>query len=108
MILLEMKKNSVFFSSHIVSDLEKICDYIVFIHKGKLLLFEEKDLLLEKYGLLKITNEEYKTLPEDAILGVKKNSYNVIVLVEKSKVIKDYKFEHTNLEDIILFSTRRD
>ena len=40
--------HSIMLSSHIVSDLEKICDYVAFIHKGRLLLMEEKDRLLEE------------------------------------------------------------
>ena len=46
------ENHSVLMSSHIVSDLEKICDYIAFLHKGKLLLCEEKDVLMEEYGVL--------------------------------------------------------
>lgn len=45
--------HAVLLSSHIVSDLERICDYIAFLHKGRLVLCEEKDLLLDKYGILK-------------------------------------------------------
>ena len=43
--------HSVFLSSHITGDLEKIADYIAFLHKGKVLLTGEKDALLETYGL---------------------------------------------------------
>ena len=46
------ESRSVLISSHIVSDLEKVCDYIAFLHKGRLLLCEEKDALLERYGML--------------------------------------------------------
>ena len=50
--------HSVLMSSHIVSDLEKLCDYITFLHKGELLLCEEKDRLLEQYGFLQTTEEK--------------------------------------------------
>lgn len=46
------EEHSVLISSHIVSELEKLCDYIAFMHKGKLVLFSEKDRLFESYGLL--------------------------------------------------------
>lgn len=49
-------------SSHIVSDLEKVCDYIAFLHKGKLMLLEEKDVLLSEYGLLQCSKEEAETI----------------------------------------------
>ena len=44
--------HSVLFSSHIADDLEKVCDYVTFLHGGKVLLSEEKDALLERYGVL--------------------------------------------------------
>lgn len=44
------EEHSVLISSHIVSDLEKICDYVAFLHQGRLLLCEEKDRLTEQYG----------------------------------------------------------
>lgn len=47
------EEHAVLISSHIVSDLEKICDYIAFLHKGRLLLCEEKDRLTEAYGILR-------------------------------------------------------
>ena len=47
------EEHAILISSHIVSDLEKICDYIAFLHKGKLVLMDEKDRLLERYGVLR-------------------------------------------------------
>ena len=47
--------HSILISSHIVSDLEKLCDYIAFLHKGQLLLCEEKYLLLSEYCILRCT-----------------------------------------------------
>ena len=49
--------HAILISSHIVSDLEKICDYIAFLHKGKLMLCEEKDRLLEQYGFIQTTEQ---------------------------------------------------
>ncbi|MEG0771153.1 MAG: ABC transporter ATP-binding protein, partial [Clostridia bacterium] len=49
------EKNAILLSSHIISDLEKICDYIAFIHKGRLLFCEEKDKLQEEYAIVKVT-----------------------------------------------------
>ena len=45
------ENHSILISSHIVSDLEKLCDYVAFLHNGKLLLCEEKDQLLAEYGI---------------------------------------------------------
>ena len=57
------ESRAVLISSHIVSDLEKICDYIAFLHKGKLLLCEEKDLLLEQYGMIHCTPAQLAGIP---------------------------------------------
>lgn len=97
------ENHSVLLSSHIVSDLEKICDYIVFLHRGKLVFCEEKDRLLEEYAMLKLTEEQFKDIPKEAVIGAKQNSFGVEALVKKSAVADVFKPEHTSLEDIILF-----
>ncbi len=52
------ENHSILISSHIVSDLEKLCDYIAFMHKGKLMLCEEKDNLLEQYVFINTTEDQ--------------------------------------------------
>ena len=94
--------HSVLLSSHIVSDLEKICDYIAFLHKGQLLLCEEKDRLLEEYALVRLSRERLADLPEDSIVGKTCSEYGARALVLRSKVPYDLPLEHTNLEDSIL------
>lgn len=47
------EEHSVFFSSHITSDIQKIADYVVLIHQGKVVFEEEKDVLLDQYGILR-------------------------------------------------------
>lgn len=102
------ENHSILLSSHIVSDLEKICDYIAFIHNGRLVLCEEKDALLDEYAIMKTTADELETVPEDAVIGVKKGGYGVEALVRKSKLSSVFTTEHTNLEDIILFLAKGD
>ena len=98
--------HSILMSSHIVSDLEKICDYIAFLHKGKLMLCEEKDQLLEEYALVHLSAERFADLPEDSIVGRKNGRFGVEALVLRSRVPQDLPVEHTNLEDIILFMAK--
>lgn len=95
--------HAVLISSHIVSDLEKICDYIAFLHKGKLVLCEEKDRLLEEYALARLSHQRLADLPEDSVVGVENDPYGVRALVRRDMVPHDLPLEHTNLEDIILF-----
>lgn len=95
--------HSILLSSHIVSDLEKICDYIAFIHNGRLLFSEEKDRLLEEYAVVRLPERDLEALPEEAVKGVKRGSYGAEALVLKKHVSAAFKAEHTTLEDIILF-----
>ena len=94
---------SILLSSHIVSDLEKICDYIAFLHKGKLVLCEEKDRLLEEYAMVRLSNGRLTDLPEDSVVSAEHDPYGVRALVRRNMVPHDLPLEHTNLEDIILF-----
>ena len=100
--------HSVLISSHIVSDLEKICDYIAFLHKGKLLLFEEKDRLLEDYAMARVTEAELEALPKPAVRGTRRGKYGVEALVERRLVPSGAALEKPTLEDIIVFFARGD
>lgn len=100
--------HSVLLSSHIISDLEKICDYIAFIHNGRLLFCEEKDLLLEEYAIVKMSKADFEGVPEEAVKGKKVSKYAVEALVLKSAVSSAFDTEYTTLEDIILFLAKGD
>ena len=95
--------HSILLSSHIVSDLEKICDYVAFIHKGRLLLMEEKDRLLDQYMVARMPEEQLADLPEEAVVGVKKGNYGAEALVRRELVSPAFPLERTTLEEIILF-----
>jgi len=97
------ENHSVLLSSHIVSDLEKICDYIAFIHRGKLIFSEEKDKLLEEYGMIRLSKANFEAVPPESVLGKKETEYGVEALVHKSAVSGAFLTEHTSIEDIILF-----
>jgi len=95
--------HSILISSHIISDLEKICDYIAFIHKGRLMLCEEKDRLFEDYAVLKLSNDDFESVPEQAVISKKVTPYGIEVLVKNSEVSDVFKREYASLEEIILF-----
>ena len=63
------ENHAVFISSHILSDLEKVCDYITLIHKGRLVFSEVKDELIEKYGILKCDRIQLADIDTAAIIG---------------------------------------
>lgn len=99
---------SILLSSHIVSDLEKICDYIAFLHKGRLVLCEEKDRLLEEYALVRLPEERLKELPEESIISRRASGYATEALVLRGGIPAAIPTEHTSLEDIILFLAKGD
>ena len=106
MEFIQNEENSILLSSHIVSDLEKVCDYITFIHEGKILLSKEKDLLMEEFGLLKCSKEELENVPKDAIERVRENQFGVEALVKRNKISRNLIVDKATLEDIMLFMIR--
>lgn len=101
-------RHAVLLSSHIVSDLEKICDYIAFLHRGRLVLCEEKDLLLDRFGLLKCGRDQLDRVPASAIHGRRMGAYGVEALVERDRVPRDLLVERASLEDIILYLVKEE
>ena len=99
-------EHSILISSHIVSDLEKLCDYIAFIHEGRLLFCQEKDALLEKYGIVTCTRDQLADLPEDAVVSIRTNEYGAQALVVKSAISPAFTPERPLMEDIILFMVK--
>ncbi len=100
------ENHSILMSSHIISDLEKICDYISFVHKGKLVLSDEKDLILEKYAILKLSQEKLDDIPKDAIIRKRETKFGAEILVHKDKINSSFIVEKISLEDIIVFMAR--
>ncbi len=98
--------HSILISSHILSDLEKLCDYILFIHEGRIIFEEEKDLLTEKYGVLKCTLERLKELDAEAIVGYHQGEFGVSALVRLDKIPKTFQTERAGIEDIMLYFVR--
>ena len=96
--------HSVLISSHILSDLEKLCDYIAFLHQGRLLFCEEKDALLEQYGIFNDTAEQAEALMPEAIVSMETTPYGgVRALVRRELAPAGFQLEKPTIEDIILF-----
>ena len=98
--------HSILISSHIVSDLEKLCDYVAFLHNGRLLLCEEKDELLARYSLIHCTQEELQRLPSYAVRYVRKNPYGVEVVAERRDIPADMKSGPIGLEELFVFMVK--
>ncbi|UPA31988.1 ABC transporter ATP-binding protein [Terrisporobacter glycolicus] len=108
---IEEDNATVFFSTHITSDLDKIGDYLVFIYKGKIFLADDKDSILQNHIIVKGNNELLQKETKDIFISVNKNSFGFEGLV-KNKV-KAYElfgeeavYDKPNLEDILTYYTR--
>ncbi len=99
---------SILISSHIVSDLEKLCDYIAFLHKGKLLLCREKDQLLEQYGLIQCTREELGKLVPGAVLGKRETPYHIEALVVRDGVPAGMEIRPVTIEELFVLLVKGD
>ena len=100
--------HAVLLSSNIVSDLERICDYIAFLHRGRLVLCEEKDVLLDTFGILKCSREQLKNIPQEAVHGKRIGNYGVEALVERAYMPRDAVVDRASLEDIILYLSKEE
>ena len=100
--------HSILISSHIVSDLEKICDYIAFIHNGKLMLCEEKDVLLEKFRFINVTKEQLAELDQSAIKGRKVGKFGVEAIAEADNIPAGFTSAPVTIEDLFVFMAKED
>jgi len=102
------EEKSILVSSHIISDIEKIADYIVFIHQGRIVFAESKEDLARNYGILKCTIADFETLEQQYIKGYRKNQFGVEALVLKEHFKKGYLVDPASLEQIMLFTIKGD
>ncbi len=98
--------HSILISSHIVSDLEKLCDYVAFLHNGKLLLCEEKDRLLAEYGIVHCTAEQLKALDSQAVKYKKESPYGIELIVKRDAVPNGLNISPVNIEELFIFMVK--
>lgn len=107
--LIEDENRSILITSHISADLETLCDDIYLVHNGKLLLHEKIDVILEQYGILKVTKEQYETLDKEAILKIQKEAYGYACLTnDKNYYLENYPqiaVENGRIDALILMTT---
>ena len=98
-------ERSVIFSTHILSDLEQIADYIYFIHKGRTVLYDAKDELIENYLLIKGEKSAVSAELEKALIGVVDNAYGFEALLPSEQaglLCGDFHYEKPNIDQIVV------
>ncbi|MGV3151089.1 ABC transporter ATP-binding protein [Sarcina ventriculi] len=112
MEFIQNEENSILMSSHITSDLEKIADYITFIHNGEIIFSENKDKLIYDMGVVKCTEKQFKTIEVQDRMFYKKGIFNYEVLIDNrdefSKKYPSLVINNSNLEEIMLFYIKGD
>lgn len=103
------ENHSVLFSSHITGDLERIADYITFIHEGKILFSESKLELFDTHGIIKCTPEQYEKLDKSKILSMRKSTYGIEAMTnDKEEIKRQYSnlvIDKPLIDDIMVFYT---
>ena len=107
---IQSEDRSILFSSHITNDLEKVADYITFLHQGKVVLSASKDDLIDRYGLLRCGASGFSQIDGGDIVGYRQNQFGYDALVtDKTKARRKYAglvVDDVRLEDIMLFYVR--
>lgn len=106
------ENHSIFMSSHITSDLEKVADSVTFIDKGRLLLTGYKDDILENHGVIKCGKEDYKEIAAEDIISARLTDFGAEVMVsDKAACKRKYSglvMDNTTLEEIMVFYVNRE
>ena len=100
------ESHAILLSSHITSDLDKIADYITFIHRGRIVLSEPRDELLDTYGVLRCTADQLASLDPAAVRAKRVSTFGCEALVRRGGVPQNWPVEPVNIEQIMLFLTR--
>ena len=99
---------SILISSHIVSDLEKLCDYIAFLDKGRLLLCEETDRLRDEYGLIQCTSAQLEKLDKSMITGHRHTPYGETVIAKKALIPIGFDIQPVGIEDLFVLMVKEE
>ncbi len=103
------EEHSILFSSHITSDIEKAADYLVFIHKGRIVLNAEKDELLANYGVVRCTPEQFSRLDAAHVKGMRRGGFGVEALIDNRPALRAEEgvvLDKASVDDIMLFTIR--
>ena len=108
-ILLEFMQDpthGILFSSHITGDLEKIADYVTFIHEGQVRFSQPKDELLDSYAVVKCSPQQLASIDPAALISVRSHQYGTEALIRRDAVWADAVAERPTIEDMMLFIAR--
>lgn len=110
MEFIQDEDHGVLISSHITSDIEKCCDYVTIIHKGKILISDEKDIILEQYGVLRTDTQQFLKLDNQDYVTYHKTQHHLDVLIKDKRLVESKiegaVIDPARLEDIMLLMVK--
>lgn len=100
------ENHAILLSSHITSDLEKVADYITFIHNGKLIMTASKNDLVYNFSVMRCKESQFLELDPTDILAYRKRDFQIDVLVsngkEAQRKYRDVVIDHVSVDEIML------
>ena len=106
------EKHSVLFSTHITSDIQKIADYVVLIHNGKLIFEEQKDEMIYNYGIIRCKRADFPQIDPDDYLISRETTLSMECLVRDREAVRkkysNFIVDNASIEDIMLFYIKGD
>ena len=103
----QSEENSILFSSHITSDMEKVADYLLYVHAGRQILYGEREDILFGYAILKCTREDFAHMAAEDMVAYRENQFGVEVLVRERKTMAakypNAVVENISLEQLMVF-----
>ena len=104
---IQNEQHSVLFSTHITSDIQKIADYVVLIHNGKLIFEEQKDEMIYNYGIIRCKKADFSQINPDDYLISRETTLSMECLVRDREAVRkkysNFIVDNASIEDIMLF-----
>lgn len=104
---IQHEEHSILFSTHIISDIEKVADYVILIHKGKIVFEEKKDDLIYNYGIIRCRKSDFSMIAKEDYICFRETNLSVECLVKNKDVAKrkypNVVVDNATIEDIMLF-----
>ncbi|MEA4970848.1 MAG: ABC transporter ATP-binding protein [Candidatus Pelethousia sp.] len=102
---IQQPDHTVLISSHIISDLERVCDYVTFIHEGRILFSLSKEALSEEFAIFHGGDAEIASLPKGALCGLRRGKFGCEALVRRSQA-GNIPLEPAGIEDIMVLCVK--
>lgn len=107
---IQEEDHTIFLSTHIISDIEKIADYVTFIHKGNIVFSLSKDDLIYQHGIIHCRKEDIALVDRAYIVGLRENSFGMEIMIRNkdafTKRYRQFSVDRASIEDIMLFVSR--